>query len=156
MPGLGSTGGKFQLSAGWRYASADRSYFNSRYNRSFTELWGPKIRLSTLDVTALYKVNNRVRLTGTLPVVFNNFSTILPPLGIDQGARRGFGINGVGDLSLYGQSFVLNPSDIPSKTSPWVWVSNCPQAVGKLEGSSPTNRVSIPAQDPPILRRRCR
>ncbi len=113
MPGLGSTGGKFQLSAGWRYASADRSYFNSRYNRSFTELWGPKIRLSTLDVTALYKVNSRVRLTGTLPIVFNNFSTILPPLGIDQGTRRGFGINGVGDLSLYGQSFVLDPSEHP-------------------------------------------
>ena len=54
MPGLGSTGSKFQLSAGWRYAAADRSYFNSRYNRDFTELWGPKIRLSTLDLTALH------------------------------------------------------------------------------------------------------
>lgn len=113
MPGLGSTGGKFQLSAGWRYASADRSYFNSRYNRNFTDLWGPKIRLSALDLTALYRVNKRVRLVGTLPIVFNKFSLILPPFGIDQGSRSGWPINGVGDLSLYAQSFVLDPSEHP-------------------------------------------
>lgn len=113
MPGLGSTGGKFQLSAGWRFAAADRSYFNSQFNRDFTELWGPKIRLSVLDLTALYRVNKRIRITGTVPIVFNKFSMILPPFGIDQGSRHGFPINGLGDVTLYGQSFLFDPEKHP-------------------------------------------
>ncbi|MCA9802335.1 MAG: hypothetical protein KC777_10125 [Cyanobacteria bacterium HKST-UBA02] len=113
MPGLGATGGKFQLSAGWRYASADRSYFNSRYNKQFTQLWGPKERLSVLDVTALYRINNRMRVTCVVPIPMNKFSMIFPPLGIDQGSRHGWSVSGIGDVSLYAQSFLFDPKDHP-------------------------------------------
>ncbi len=113
MPGLGSTGGKFQISAGWRYAYADKSYFDNRVNHDFTRLWGPREQLSILDVTTQYRLNSRIRLVGTVPIVMNHFSLLLPPLGIGRGQRQGWGAAGIGDVSLYAQSFLLKPTEHP-------------------------------------------
>lgn len=113
MPGLGAAGGKFQLSVGWRYSKATQSYFDSRVNHSFTSTWQPKERLSILDVSGRYAFNKRFSVLGTLPVVMNHFSTLLPPLGPGIGARHGWSPSGVGDLSLFGQCSVLDPKNSP-------------------------------------------
>jgi hypothetical protein len=113
VPGLGATGGKFQLSAGFRYANADKSYFNSRLNHDFTRLWQPNERLSVLDVTAQYRLNKRLSVTATMPIVFNRFSMLFPPLGVGRGTPRGWDVNGLSDISIYGQGLLLDPSESP-------------------------------------------
>ncbi len=113
MPGLGTGGSKFQISVGWRYAKASRSYFNSRLNHDFTDLWKPVERLSILDVTAGYRVSKRVSLIASLPIVTNNFSTLLPPLSPSRGQRYSWNANGIGDLVLYGQGAVLDQRTHP-------------------------------------------
>ena len=113
MPGLGNGGGKFQLSVGWRYAKASRSYFNSRLNHNFTDLWKPVIRLSVLDVTARYRLNNSTSILATMPVVMNHFSMIFPPLSPSRGRRLGYPASGVGDLSLFAQRWLLDPKKYP-------------------------------------------
>ncbi len=113
MPGLGNGGGKFQLSVGWRYAKASRSYFDSRLNHNFTDLWKPVIRLSVLDVTARYRLGSRTSVVATLPVVMNRFSMIFPPLSPSRGQRDGWPSTGVGDLSIYSQTLLFNPKAHP-------------------------------------------
>lgn len=114
MPGLGSTGGgKWQLSAGWRQSSADRSFFKSHVNHNFTHLWDPELRLSILDTTAAYKVNDRVSVIATMPIVMNKFSQLFPPLGVDKGQRLSWSPSGIGDISVYSQSWLLKPIDHP-------------------------------------------
>ena len=114
MPGLGSTGGgKYQLSVGWRDARSERSYFGAYVNQNITENWAPRERISILDVTGRYLVNPRVSVTATLPIVFNNFSMLYPPNGPGQGVRSGDNSNGIGDLSLFVQRYLLKPKDHP-------------------------------------------
>lgn len=113
MPGLGAGSGKFQVSVGWRYAKASRSYFNSRLNHNFTDLWKPVFRLSILDVTARYKLNNRTSILATVPIVMNRFSMIFPPLSPSRGQRHGWPSTGVGDLAVYSETLVLNPKSHP-------------------------------------------
>lgn len=113
MPGLGNGGGKFQVSVGWRYAKASRSYFDSRLNHNFTDLWKPIIRLSILDVTARYRIGGRTSVVATLPIVFNHFSMIFPPLSPSRGKRHGWPVSGPGDLSIYSQTWLLDPKSHP-------------------------------------------
>lgn len=113
MPGLGAASGKFQISTGWHFASADRSYFNSRLNHDFTRLWNPHERLSILDVTGRYNISKRLSATVTVPIVFNSFSTLLPPKGGDIVNRESWHARGLGDISLFGQSWILDPATHP-------------------------------------------
>jgi hypothetical protein len=112
-PGLGAEGGKFQVSTGWHSAWAHRDYFDSRFNRSFTRLWRPYERISVFDVSARYNVNRRFSVTLTLPVVFNRFSTLLPPQGPDRGKRYGFNANQLGDATIYTQTWLLDSQKHP-------------------------------------------
>lgn len=57
-----------------------------------------------MDVTAGYRVSRRVGVIASLPIVTNNFSTLLPPLSPSFGKRYSWNANGIGDLVLYGQS----------------------------------------------------
>lgn len=114
MPGLGSTGSRFQISTGWRYAHATQSYFDSRKNHDFTKLWGPREDLSVLDVSGSYRINNRLRVIATLPIVFNRFSLLLPPKGLEGGGQRhGWGVAGLSDISVFGQGLLLDPAEHP-------------------------------------------
>ncbi|MDX1989448.1 MAG: hypothetical protein SFV17_22360 [Candidatus Obscuribacter sp.] len=109
--GLGS--GKFQLSVGWRQANATKSYNDSTYNKNFTDLWGPRMRQSVLDVTGRYYINRRLSVLATLPVTMNRFSLLIPPKGPLQGVREGWSVGGIGDLQLHSQATVLDPRDHP-------------------------------------------
>lgn len=114
VPGLGSTGkGKFQISVGWRQLNASKSYFNSRLNHDFTALWLPHERLSAMDVTARYQINSRLALSASLPIVFNRFSMLYPPSGKGLGNRYDSTPRGIGDLALYGESWLLNAKEHP-------------------------------------------
>ncbi len=114
MPGLGATGGaKWQLSVGWREARATHSYNGFYVNRNFSSQWMPYERMSIMDVTARYIVNPRVSLSATLPLVNNNFSMLYPPNGAGQGVRYGSNAYGIGDLTLFTQSFIFKPKEHP-------------------------------------------
>jgi len=113
VPGLGSSGSKWQVSTGWRYSYANQSYFDSRPNHDFNRNWRPRERQSTLDVSARYRINKRFSTTASLPIVFNRFSTIQPPLGIARGNRFGWRGRGIGDLTLYTEGLLLEPSSHP-------------------------------------------
>ena len=113
MPGLGASGSKFQISTGWRYSHAHQSYFDSRVNHDFDRSWRPQEKLSVLDVSARYRINRRLSTTLTVPIVFNSFSMLTPPLGDGRGLRRGWRGQGLGDISLYTDSWLLDPSEHP-------------------------------------------
>lgn len=113
VPGLGDTNKRFQLSVGWRIASADHSYRNSRLNHDFTTLWDPHERLSVMDVTGMYKVNKRFSLLATMPIVFNKFSMLYPPLGPGKGNHTNQSIEGIGDVTLLGQGWLLDSARHP-------------------------------------------
>jgi hypothetical protein len=113
LPGLGDSKSKFQVSLGWRISSADHSYRNNRLNHDFTTLWDPHERLSVLDVTAQYKINKRFNLTANLPVVFNKFSMLYPPTGPGKGKHTNQSIEGIGDVTLLGQGWLLNSEHHP-------------------------------------------
>lgn len=114
MPGLGSTGGgKWQVSVGWRQSNADQSFFKSHVNHNFTHLWDPQLRLSILDATASYKVNDRVSVIATMPIVMNKFSQLFPPQGPDLGKRYSWSPSGIGDISVYTQRWMFKPIDHP-------------------------------------------
>jgi hypothetical protein len=108
VPGLG-TNGKFAVSVGWRTSKASRSYFDSRLNHNFTELWKPVEKLNILDVTARYQASRRFGITATLPVVLNHFSMLFPPQSPSLSKRDGWSASGVGDLSIYSQGLLLDP-----------------------------------------------
>jgi hypothetical protein len=114
VPGLGATGGsRFQLSVGWRQARATHSYNGFYVNRNISENWMPYERMSILDVSARYIVNSRVSVSVTMPFVDNNFSMLFPPNGAGQGLRSGVNAIGIGDISLFAQSYLLKPVDHP-------------------------------------------
>lgn len=114
MPGFGSTAGsKFQMSVGWRQARITESYNGHFVNRDFSHTWMPYERMSIMDVSARYIVNRRVSLLATLPIVSNNFSMLYPPNGPGGGVRHGTNANGIGDLSIFEQTTLLNPRDHP-------------------------------------------
>lgn len=113
MPGFGAGGSKFQLSTGWRFARADTDYFGSRINRTFTDNWRPFERISILDVTGRYNFNRRYSLTAYMPIVFNEWSNLFPPQGFGRGKRFELPARGVGDLSLFGQGWLLDSKKHP-------------------------------------------
>jgi hypothetical protein len=113
VPGLGTTGKKFQLSLGWRIATADRSYRNNRLNHDFTKTWDPYERLSVLDVTGQYNINSRFNVLATMPIVFNKFSTLYPPLGREIGKHTAATVEGIGDVTLMGQGWLLDSKRHP-------------------------------------------
>jgi hypothetical protein len=113
VPGLGTSGAKFQISTGWHFAEAHRSYFDSRVNHSFIQQWRPYERLSILDVTAKYALNPRTSVLLTVPIVFNRFSTLLPPVPTGNGLRESFRAQGLGDISVVTQTWLLNPKSHP-------------------------------------------
>jgi len=115
VPGLGANGkNKFTASLGWRYAQADRSYFDSRLNHAFTSSWNPYERLSVLDVTGQYALNKRFSVMSSLPIVFNKFSMLYPPLGNGRGNRYSTTPKGIGDLTIYGQGWLLDSEKSPN------------------------------------------
>lgn len=113
VPGLGTTSKKFQLSVGWRIATADKSYFDRRINHDFTRLWDPHERLSIMDVTGQYNISRRFNLLASLPIVFNRFSMLYPPRGADFGKATASHVTGIGDLTLIGQSWLLDSNVHP-------------------------------------------
>jgi hypothetical protein len=114
VPGLGTTGGgKLQISVGWRHLKATKSYFDSRQNHNFNRSWQPRERLSVLDVTGRYRLTSRLSVIASLPIVMNKFSMLVPPLGPLQSRRDSWGAGGIGDLSVYGQYWLLNPKNHP-------------------------------------------
>ncbi len=62
-----------------------------------------------MDVTVAYSVSKRVTIQATLPIVNNYFSELLPPQGNGRGERYGWGANGLGDMTLYAQRWMLKP-----------------------------------------------
>jgi hypothetical protein len=114
VPGLGATGGaRFQLSVGYHQAVSDKSYFQSKVNKNFNNLWRPHERQSILDVSVRYIVTPRISVTAILPIVDNNFSVLYPPLTAARGLRSAGFANGIGDISLYAQSWLFNPRNHP-------------------------------------------
>jgi len=113
VPGLSTHGGKFQLSVGWRVAEANKSYFASRVNKDFTRLWNPHEKLSVMDVTAGYSLNRRTSILASLPIVFNDFSMLYPPKGPNEGTNKSQPVRGVGDLSIFSQTWLLDSKKHP-------------------------------------------
>lgn len=112
MPGLGATGGgKFRLSYGWREARATDSFYRFHVNHTFTHNWEPSLRQSVMDVTGSYQLNRRCSIQATLPIVNNKFSMLVPPLGPGKGERSSWTANGLGDLTLYAQRWMLDPGE---------------------------------------------
>ncbi len=110
MPGLGATGGgKLQVSVGWHQSSANRSYVNGKLNKNFTHLWQPRETLSALDATIRYSVNRRVNITASLPIITNSFSMLTPPTNSLATIRHGWHANGIGDVVLFGQTYLYDP-----------------------------------------------
>lgn len=101
------------LSVGWREAKSTRSYDGFHINENISYNWGPRERISIMDVTGRYQINPRVSLTATLPIVFNSFSMLYPPNGPGQSVRSGADSNGIGDISLFTQRSFLKPKDHP-------------------------------------------
>jgi hypothetical protein len=66
-----------------------------------------------MDVSARYQANSRLSFIATLPIVFNSFSMIYPPDGVGNGLRYDSHPEGIGDLSLYGESWLLNGKKHP-------------------------------------------
>ncbi len=160
MPGLGATGGgKWQLSVGWRQSNADRSYFKSHVNHNFTHNWGPQLRLSILDATAAYKVNDRVSVLTTMPIVMNKYSELFPPNGTGPGSadqRFGWSPTGIGDISVYSQSWLLKPIDHPfSNVALGVGIKipsgdwNVQRNLPNLDGTNFLNRAVYPPSTMP-------
>ena len=72
------------------------------------------MRLSILDTTASYKVNSRVSVIATGPIVMNKFSERFPPSDPpNTGKRFTWSPTGIGDISVYTQSWLLKPIDHP-------------------------------------------
>jgi hypothetical protein len=114
VPGLGATGGsKFSLSVGWREATSTKSYLGFYHNSNISTQWIPHERLSIMDVSARYVVSPRISIQAVLPIVFNNFSMLYPPNGPGQGTRYQSNANGIGDLSIFGQTYLLKPQTHP-------------------------------------------
>lgn len=57
-----------------------------------------------------------------MPIVFNRFSMLFPPLGIDRGIKRGWDVNGLSDISVMAQGLLLDPAEHPFE--------NCTLGVG--------------------------
>ena len=96
-------------------------------------------RLSILDVTAGYRLSKRVGIIASLPIVTNNFSTLLPPLSPSRGQRYAWNANGIGDLVLYGQGTLWD-----SRTHPF---GNIALGAGlKLPTGNWDVRANIPDQ----------
>lgn len=141
MPGLGAGGGKYSLSVGWRAAKASKSYFDSRLNHDFTDLWKPVEKLNIIDVTGRYQPHRRFAVTATLPIVLNDFSMLFPPQSPKLGQRYGWGSTGVGDLAIYSQGWLLDPrlnafgnasigAGIKIPTGNWDLKANIPDETG--------------------------
>jgi hypothetical protein len=142
VPGIGSHGGKYQLSVGWRVAEANKSYFDSRVNKDFTRLWNPHEKLSIMDVTAGYAINRRTSIQASLPIVFNDFSMLYPPKGPNEGTNKSTSVRGVGDLSIFSQTWLLDGKKSPRHnvalgvglkfpTGNWRYQSLLPDETGK-------------------------
>lgn len=69
--------------------------------------------MSILDVSARYALTKRTSVIASLPIVTNRFSMLFPPLGSPLGVRHGWNANGIGDLSLYTQTYLLNGKEHP-------------------------------------------
>ena len=114
MPGLGATGGsKWQISYGWHESKATDSYYRFHVNHTFDHNWEPRLRQSIMDVSVSYSLSSRTTLQATLPIVNNQFSSLLPPLGSSRSERYSWGANGLGDMTLYAQHWMLKPADHP-------------------------------------------
>ncbi|PWU03434.1 MAG: hypothetical protein C5B53_00495 [Candidatus Melainabacteria bacterium] len=101
------------MSVGWRAARSTTGYFHSRVNRNFNNLWQPKERLSIMDVSARYIFSPRFSLEASLPIVFNQWSQLFPILGSPLGRRANLNANGLGDLSLYANTWLLKRKQHP-------------------------------------------
>lgn len=66
-----------------------------------------------MDVTGGYAINKRTSIQASLPIVFNNFSMLFPPKGPDEGLKRGWDTRGIGDLSIYSQTWLLDSAKHP-------------------------------------------
>lgn len=110
---MGPGNGKFQLSFGYRNSYADRSYHGTTYNRTFSENWQPRIRLTLLDVTARYNFNSRVSVLASMPIALNKFSMLFPPKGSFKGVRDGWNVDGIGDIIIQPQVLCLHPKEHP-------------------------------------------
>jgi hypothetical protein len=110
---MGPGNGKFQVSFGWRQAYADRSYHGTSYNRTFTDNWQPKMRLTLLDVSARYNFNSRVSVLASMPIALNSYSQLFPPKGSAKGLRAGWNVDGIGDLVIQPQVLCLHPKEHP-------------------------------------------
>jgi len=66
-----------------------------------------------LDVTGQYRLNKRLSVIATMPIVFNRFSMLFPPLGQGRGLHRGWDVNGLSDISVYGQGLLFDPTEHP-------------------------------------------
>jgi hypothetical protein len=113
VPVLGTESNKkkFQLSVGYRESYANRLYNNTRPNHDLNKILRPKEWLNTIDVTGTYSPSDRFSLTASLPVVLNNISFLIPP-GVDR--RFGLPGRGIGDVTLLGRGFVLDPKKSPT------------------------------------------
>lgn len=105
-----STDKKFQVSLGYRESYADRLFKNARVDRPLTRALSPKQWLNSLDVTATYNMSRRFSLTGSLPIVLNNISFLIPPT---TGGRQGLEGAGIGDLSFLARGMLLDPEKHP-------------------------------------------
>jgi len=65
-----------------------------------------------MDVTARYRISPRVSIAVTLPIADNKFSLVLPPDG-PGGTRHNILANGIGDVSIFAQSWLFKPKDHP-------------------------------------------
>lgn len=110
-----SNANKLQLSVGWRDSYANSLYDYSHKNRSLNQALKPKEWLNSVDLTASYSVNSRVSLTGTIPVVFNRLSLLLPPTGQNSASRFGLPAAGLSDVSLLGRAWMLAPEKHPTQ-----------------------------------------
>jgi len=69
--------------------------------------------MSIMDVSLRRILNSRMSVTVTLPMVNNNFSMLYPPQGSPQGDRHSFSANGIGDVSIFEQNWLLSPKSHP-------------------------------------------
>src|SRR5208282_2457096 len=101
------------VSTGWRYARANQDYYHSHVNEKFDNNWKPRERLSILDVNAQYIFSPRLSVQASLPIVFNQYSQLFPPLGQGNGQRSFQNAQGIGDLSLFANYWLLKRKQHP-------------------------------------------
>lgn len=118
MPGAAGTSSDIQpghgtLSVGYRNVYANQYFLNSHVFTSANRSQQPTRLWNTVDMTATYQLTKRVNTQITVPLQFNQASFLVPFTSNALGPtfRQRLSTAGVGDITLIGRTWVLDPEN---------------------------------------------